>query len=606
MSEQTEKIQQNATAKKNAHSNVNVPLEEFDWSAHEIGIKDEEIQEREKIRALYNDNLKTINEHEILKGVVTKILEKEVIVDINFKSEGVISLNEFRDNADLKVGDVIDVMVEKREYKGQLILSHRKAKTLRAWERAKEAYKNGEIITGKITGRTKGGMIVKVLDHIEAFMPGSQIDHKPLSNFEAFFTETYNKTMEFKIIKINHEFKNIVVSHKALIEADIEKQKKKFMSELQPGQVIMATVKNITGYGAFCDMGGVDGLVHHTDISWKRINHPSEVLKVNQEVKVVILDFNEEKNRIQLGMKQLLPHPWENLDENLKPGDKVKGRVTAITEYGAFVEIENHPGVEALLHVSEMSWSSQLRMAKDFVKAEDVIEGVILTIDRQERKMSLGMKQLTPDPWIDVENKYPIGSKHTGVIRNFTNYGIFIELEEGVDGMVHNSDLLWSKKVKHASELFKIGDSIDTVVLELDTNNRRLNLGHKQLNENPWEAYEKKYSLESIHKGKIIDLFDKGGTIHFEEQENIHAFAPLRYLEKQDGTRAKKGEELPFKVIEFNKEFKRIVVSHTSTFRDEEKKNVEEATKRQRIEKSTLGDFDELAQLKKKMERNNS
>lgn len=604
MSEQTEEIKKKNIAEKSIYSNANVPLEEFDWSVHESGIKVEEKEEREKIRALYNENLSTINEHEILKGVVTKILEKEVIVDINFKSEGVISLNEFRDNSDLKVGDVIDVMVEKREYKGQLILSHRKAKTLRAWERAKEAYKNGEIITGKITGRTKGGMIVKVLDHIEAFMPGSQIDHKPLSNFEAFFTEAYNKTMEFKIIKINHEFKNIVVSHKALIEADIEKQKKRFMSELQPGQVIMATVKNITGYGAFCDMGGVDGLVHHTDISWKRINHPSEVLKINQEVKVVILDFNEEKNRIQLGMKQLLPHPWDNLDESIKPGDKIKGRVTAVTEYGAFVEIEEHPGVEALLHVSEMSWSSQLRLAKDFVKVDDVIEGVILTLDRQERKMSLGMKQLAPDPWIDIKNKYPIGSKHVGIIRNFTNYGIFVELQEGIDGMVHNSDLSWSKKVKHASELFKVGDSIETIVLELDVNSKRLNLGHKQLNENPWETYEKKYALESVHNGKIIDLFDKGATIRFED-EDIQTFAPLRYLEKQDGTRAKKDEELPFKVIEFNKEFKRVVVSHTSTFRDEEKKNVDEAMKKQRVEKSTLGDLDGLAQLKKKMEKNN-
>jgi len=604
MSEQTEEIKKKTTAEKNIYSNINVPLEEFDWSVHESGIKSEEKEGREKIKALYNENLSTINEHEILKGVVTKILEKEVIVDINFKSEGVISLNEFRDNLHLKVGDVIDVMVEKREHKGQLILSHRKAKTLRAWERAKEAYKNGEIITGKITGRTKGGMIVKVLDHIEAFMPGSQIDHKPLSNFEAFFTEAYNKTMEFKIIKINHEFKNIVVSHKALIEADIEKQKKKFMSELQPGQVIIATVKNITGYGAFCDMGGVDGLVHHTDISWKRINHPSEVLKINQEVKVVILDFNEEKNRIQLGMKQLLPHPWDNLDENIKPGDKIKGRITAVTEYGAFVEIEEHPGVEALLHVSEMSWSSQLRLAKDFVKVDDVIEGVILTLDRQERKMSLGMKQLTPDPWIDIKNKYPAGSKHLGIIRNFTNYGIFVELQEGVDGMVHNSDLSWSKKIKHASELFKVGDSIETVVLELDINSRRLNIGYKQLNQNPWEIYEKKYALDSIHIGKITDLFDKGATIQFED-EDIQAFSPFRYLEKQDGTRAKKDEELPFKVIEFSKEFKRVVVAHTSTFRDEEKKNVDEVMKKQRVEKSTLGDLDGLAKLKKQMERNN-
>lgn len=541
------------TEKKNA----NVSIDKFNWNAYEG------IQKEDHIKDLYKDvGITTINKYEILRGVVTKILEKEIIVDIHFKYEGIISMNEFRNNKDLKVGDLIEVMVEKI-YKGQLILSHRKAKIRRAWERAKEAYKNREIITGKVTGRTKGGMIVRILDHIEAFMPGSQIDPKPLYNFENFYNEVYNKSMEFKILKINNEFKNIVVSHKALIEAEIEKQKKKFISELKPGQVIIAKVKNITSYGAFCDMGGVDGLVHHSDISWKRINHPSEGLKINEKVKVVVLDFNEEKNRIQLGIKQILPNPWDSLDKdkNIKIGNKIKGKVIAVTEYGAFVEIENHPGVEALLHVSEISWSNQLKLAKDFVKIDDVVEAVILTLDSKEKKMSLGIKQLTKNPWIGIKEKYKVGSRHKGRIRHFTNYGLFVELQEGIDGMIHYSDLSWTKKIKHTSEIFKlgdVGDVIETVVLEMDVDHQRIHLGYKQLIENPWDFYYKKYIMGTIHKGKIIYFLDKVAIVKFEDEE-IEAFAPLRYL---DRTRTKKGELLLFKVIEFNKDMKRIVVYH--------------------------------------------
>lgn len=461
--------------KTNNIINTNVSINKFNWNLYEG------IQKEDHIKDLYKKvGITTINKYEILKGVITKILKKEIIVDINFKYEGIISINELRNNKSLKIGDFIEVMVEKI-YKGQLILSHRKVKIRRAWERAKESYKNREIITGKVIGRTKGGMIVRILDHIEAFMPGSQIDPKPLYNFDNFYSEVYNKSMEFKILKINNEFKNIVVSHKALIEDEIEKQKKKFISELQPGQIIIAKVKNITSYGAFCDMGGVDGLVHNSDISWKRINHPSEVLKINEKVKVVVLDFNEEKNRIQLGIKQILPHPWNSLDKNIKIGNKIKGKVIAVTEYGAFVEIENLPGVEALLHVSEISWSNQLKLAKDFVKIDDIVEAIILTLDRKEKKMSLGIKQLTKSPWIEIKEKYKEGSIHTGTIRQITNYGIFVELQEGIDGMIHNSDLSYTKKIKHPSDLFKIGDLIEAVILEMDVEHQRIHLGYKQL-----------------------------------------------------------------------------------------------------------------------------
>lgn len=458
--------------------NANVSINKFNWNAYE------DRQKEYNIKALYKEvSFTTINKYEILRGVITKILEKEIIVDINFKSEGIISINEFRNNKYLKVGDFIDVMVEKI-YKGQLILSHRKANIRQSWQRAKEAYKNREIITGKVIGRTKGGMIVKILDHIEAFMPGSQIDPKPLYNFDNFYSEVYNKSMEFKILKINNEYKNIVVSHKALIEDEIEKQKKKFIYELQPGQVIIAKVKNITNFGAFCDLGGVDGLVHNSDISWRRLNHPSEILKINEKVKVVVLDFNDNKNRIQLGIKQILPHPWKLLDKNLKIGNKIKGKIIVVTDYGAFVEIENYPGVEALLHVSEISWSNQLRLAKDFVKIDDVIEAIVLTLDRKEKKMSLGIKQLTKNPWIEIKEKYKEGSSHKGIIRNFTNYGIFVELQQGIDGMIHNSDLSCFKKNKNNSELLKLGDIIETVILEMDVEHQRIYLGDKQLMKN--------------------------------------------------------------------------------------------------------------------------
>ncbi|AGC66854.1 30S ribosomal protein S1 [Candidatus Uzinura diaspidicola str. ASNER] len=451
--------------KTNQFINANVSTDIFNWNAYE------DHQKEDHIKDFYKEvSINTINQYEILRGVITKILDKEIIVDIHFKYEGIISINEFRNKKNIKVGDTIDVMVEKI-YKGQLLLSNRKAKIRRSWERAKEAYKNREIITGKVIGRTKGGMIVRILEHIEAFMPGSQIDPKPLYNFDNFYSEVYNKYMEFKILKINNEYKNIVVSHKALIEDEIEKQKKKFISELQPGQIIIAKVKNITSYGAFCDLGGIDGLVHNSDISWKRINHPSDVLKINEKVKVVILDFNEDKNRIQLGIKHLLPNPWISLDKNLKIGNKIKGKVIAITEYGAFVEIENHPGVEALLHVSEISWSNQLRLAKDFIKIDDVVEGVILTLDRKEKKMSLGVKELTKNPWLEIQEKYKKGSIHTGTIRHVTEYGVFVELEEGIDGMIHNSDLSYTN--------FKlgVGDIIETIVLEMDVEHQRIHLG---------------------------------------------------------------------------------------------------------------------------------
>ncbi|YBU88128.1 MAG: 30S ribosomal protein S1 [Candidatus Walczuchella monophlebidarum] len=572
-----------------ADSNANVPLEEFDWSDY-CG------NNVKKESALYNEHLTNINEHELLLGRITKILDKEIVVDINFKYEGLIPLSEFRDHLNIKVGDRIYVMVEKREYKGQLILSHRKANILLAWKRAKEAYNKKDIITGKIIGRTKGGLIVKILTHIEAFMPGSQISHHPLSDFDAFFTDSYNKTMELKIIKINDKLKNVVVSHKALIEEDIEKQKKEFLADLKPGKVVLATVKNITNYGAFCDLGGINGLIHHTDISWKRINHPSEVLKVNQEIKVVILNFNEEKNRIQLGMKQIVSHPWNSLNENIKVGDRVKGQIKAITEYGAFVEIENFTGIEALLHVSEMSWDNRLRLrrAKDLVKIDDPVECVILTLDRNERKMSLGMKQLTPDPWIYIQKKYSVGSKHTRIIRSFTNYGVSVYLEKDIEGMVYKSDLSWDKKIKHASELFKIGDSIETVVLELNKNKKRIIMGHKQRNQNPWEYYETKYIVGSIHPGKVIDLLEKGATIQLEDK-NVKAFMPLRVLEQET---VKKYKKIYCKIIEFHKKLRKIVISPISLSKEEEKKHLKKITKKQHVDKFTL--LGELSQFKKK------
>lgn len=576
-------------------SNANVSTEDFDWESFESGLDEEDRKEKAKLEKMYDDTLEDLEENTVFKGKVVRLTDREAIVDINFKSEGVISLNEFRYNPNLAVGDEVEVMVDKREDKnGQLILSHRKARTLNAWDAVNAAHDSQEIINGYIKARTKGGMIVDVFG-IEAFLPGSQIDVKPIRDYEQYV----GKTMEFKVVKINPEFKNVVVSHKALIEADIEEQKKEIVAQLEKGQVLEGEVKNITSYGVFVDLGGVDGLIHITDLSWSRINHPSEILEDGQKIKVVILDFDEDKSRIQLGVKQLEPHPWEALDSNLKVGDKVKGKVVVLADYGAFVEIA--PGVEGLIHVSEMSWSTHLRSAQDFVHVGDEVEAVILTLDREDRKMSLGMKQLTPDPWTDITAKYPVGSVHKGKVRNFTNFGVFVELEEGVDGLIYISDLSWTKKIKHPSEFCNVDDMLDVIVLELDVEARRLSLGHKQLTENPWDKYETKYGVGTKHSGKAVDVFDKGATIQFEDAD-VEAFAPARTLEKEDGSRVKKGEELEFVVIEFNKEFRRVVVSHSATYRAEEEKAAKKVMDSQTTETATLGDIDELAELKKKME----
>ena len=583
-----------------ASANANVAPESFDWESFESGLNEDDRKEKAELEQMYDTTLEDLHENEVFKGQVVRITDKEAIVDINFKSEGVISLNEFRYNQDLKVGDIVEVMVDQREDKnGQLILSHKKARTLNAWDAVNKAHDSQEIVNGYIKARTKGGMIVDVFG-IEAFLPGSQIDVKPIRDYEQFV----GKTMEFKVVKINPEFKNVVVSHKALIEADIEVQKKEIVAQLEKGQVLEGEVKNITSYGVFVDLGGVDGLIHITDLSWSRINHPSEILEDGQKINVVILDFDEDKSRIQLGIKQLEAHPWDALDAEIKGGDKVKGKVVVLADYGAFVEVA--PGVEGLIHVSEMSWSTHLRSAQDFVKVGDEVEAVVLTLDREERKMSLGIKQLTPDPWTDITTKYPVGSTHKGKVRNFTNFGVFVELEEGVDGLIYISDLSWTKKIKHPSEFCAVDDILDVVVLELDVEARRLSLGHKQLTENPWDKYEDKYAVGTVHTGSAVDVFDKGATVQFEDAD-VEAFAPARTLEKEDGSRIKKGEETSFKVIEFNKEFRRVVVSHTATFREEEVKaekssNNNNNNSSNTIETSTLGDIDSLAELKKKME----
>lgn len=584
-----------------ASANANVAPESFDWESFESGLNEEDRKEKAELEQMYDTTLEDLHENEVFKGQVVRITDKEAIVDINFKSEGVISLNEFRYNSDLKVGDIVEVMVDQREDKnGQLILSHKKARTLNAWDAVNKAHDSQEIVNGYIKARTKGGMIVDVFG-IEAFLPGSQIDVKPIRDYEQFV----GKTMEFKVVKINPEFKNVVVSHKALIEADIEGQKKEIIAQLEKGQVLEGTVKNITSYGVFIDLGGVDGLIHITDLSWSRVNHPSEILEDGQTVKVVILDFDDEKTRIQLGMKQLEAHPWDALSADLKVGDKVKGKVVVLADYGAFVEIA--PGVEGLIHVSEMSWSTHLRSAGDFVKVGDEVEAEVLTLDREERKISLGIKQLSKDPWENIEAKYPVGSQHVGTVRNFTNFGVFVELEEGIDGLIYISDLSWTKKIKHPSEFCAVGDKLDVVVLELDIQARRLSLGHKQLTENPWDKFETKYAEGTIHAGKAVEVHDKGASVQFEDAE-VEAFCPSRLLEKEDGSKIKKGEDAQFKVIEFNKEFKRVVVSHTGIFRDEEKKNVKESSSRNvssssnNEERSTLGDIDALAELKRKME----
>ena len=582
--------------------NQNVAPEQFDWDSFESGLDAEARKEKSDLEEIYKGSLSDLEDNDVLVGKVVRLTDKEAIVDINFKSEGVISLNEFRYNQGLQVGDEVEVMVDRREDKtGQLQLSHKKARTLKAWDKVNELHESGEIVNGFVKSRTKGGMIVDV-HGIEAFLPGSQIDVKPIKDYDQFV----GKTMEFKVVKINPEFKNVVVSHKALIEADIEGQKREIIAQLEKGQVLEGTVKNITSYGVFIDLGGVDGLIHITDLSWSRVNHPSEILEDGQTVKVVILDFDDEKTRIQLGMKQLEPHPWDALSADLKVGDKVKGKVVVLADYGAFVEIA--PGVEGLIHVSEMSWSTHLRSAGDFVKVGDEVEAEVLTLDREDRKISLGIKQLTKDPWENIEAKYPVGSQHVGTVRNFTNFGVFVELEEGIDGLIYISDLSWTKKIKHPSEFCNVGDKLDVVVLELDTAARRLSLGHKQLQENPWDKFETKYAEGTVHNGTATDVFDKGAQVQFEDAE-VEAFCPSRLLEKEDGSKIKKGETADFKVIEFNKEFKRVVVSHTGTFRDEERRNAKEAAAKPAAtsgeEKTTLGDIDALAELKKKMEGGN-
>ncbi|SIR01534.1 30S ribosomal protein S1 [Maribacter ulvicola] len=574
-------------------------LENFNWEKYEQGIERVDDSKLKEFEELVAENFVDTADEEVVEGKVVYITDREAIIDINAKSEGVISLNEFRYNPGLKVGDKVEVLIDIREDKsGQLVLSHRKARTIMAWDRVNAAHDKEEIVSGFVKCRTKGGMIVDVFG-IEAFLPGSQIDVKPIRDYDQYV----NKTMEFKVVKINHEFKNVVVSHKALIEADIEEQKKEIISQLEKGQVLEGVVKNITSYGVFIDLGGVDGLVHITDLSWSRINHPNEVVELDQKLNVVILDFDENKSRIQLGLKQLEKHPWEALSDEIKIGDKVKGKVVVIADYGAFIEVVE--GVEGLIHVSEMSWSTHLRSAQDFVKVGDEVEAVVLTLDREDRKMSLGIKQLTPDPWTDITTKYPVGSKHKGIVRNFTNFGVFVELEEGIDGLIYISDLSWTKKIKHPSEFTNVGDTLEIEVLELDVDGRKLSLGHKQTTENPWDKYETEFALGTVHTATISDVVDKGATIEFNE--DITAFIPQRHLEKEDGKKLGKGDEAEFKIIEFNKDFKRVVASHTAIFREEEQRNVKAAVKRQAASadeaKPTLGDAnDALQALKDKME----
>ncbi|MFM2213988.1 MAG: ribosomal protein [Bacteroidota bacterium] len=574
-------------------------LNEFNWHNYAEGIDAVDAKNLQEFEDLVTKTFISTDQEEVVEGVVVRITDRDAIVDINAKSEGVISLNEFRYNPNLKVGDKVEVLIDVREDKtGQLVLSHRKARTIKSWDRVIAANESGEIVQGFVKCRTKGGMIVDVFG-IEAFLPGSQIDVKPIRDYDVYV----NKMMEFKVVKINHEFKNVVVSHKALIEADIEVQKKEIIGQLEKGQVLEGVVKNITSYGVFIDLGGVDGLIHITDLSWSRINHPSEVLELDQKLNVVILDFDDEKTRIQLGLKQLNAHPWDALGAELKVGDKVKGKVVVIADYGAFIEVAE--GVEGLIHVSEMSWSTHLRSAQDFVKVGDVVEAVVLTLDRDERKMSLGIKQLSQDPWTDITAKYPVGSKHTGIVRNFTNFGIFVELEEGIDGLVYISDLSWTKKIKHPSEFVNVGDKLDVVVLELDVDGRKLSLGHKQTTANPWDKHEDAYAVGTVHTGTIAEIVDKGATVDFGD--DVVAFIPTRHLEKEDGKKLKKGEEAQFKVIEFNKEFKRVVASHTAIFREEEEKQAKaavETVSTSNAPANALGDNNDiLAGLKAEMEK---
>ena len=583
-----------------------VPVsEEFDWDEFETGLKKFSKEKKAEITSLYEKTIGKIEEQEVVLGKIVAKTDREVIVDIGGKSEGIISLNEFRYNPGLKVGDEVEVMIDRREDKnGQLVLSHRKARAVKAWDRVNEAYDNDEIVQGFIKCKTRGGMIVDIFG-IEAFLPGSQIDVRPIKDYDIYV----EKTMDFKIVKINHEFKNVVVSHKALIEADLEEQKREIISKLEKGQVLEGVVKNITSYGVFIDLGGIDGLIHITDLSWSRINHPSEVVEMDQKLNVVILDFDEAKTRIQLGLKQLTPHPWDSLDANLKPGDKVKGKVVVLADYGAFIEVI--PGVEGLIHVSEMSWSNHLRSAQDFVKIGDEVEAVILSLDREERKMSLGMKQLTPDPWADIEAKYPLGSIHDGQVRNFTNFGVFVELEEGIDGLIHISDLSWTRKVKHPSDFTHIGAKLKVVVLEIDKENRRLSLGHKQVTENPWDVYETLLEEGSILSAKIVEMVD-GGSNAIIENIGLEAFVPKRHMVKSDSSQLKVDEVADFKVIEFSKENRRIVLSHTDVVKAAEAEVAEKAAKstkdavkriQNKVEKTTLGDIEALSQLKADLEK---
>jgi small subunit ribosomal protein S1 len=607
VAENPAEVVENKPAKKTA---AKADLDNFDWDAYEQGMVGFE-GSRADVEAAYDKTLSNIQEGEVVEGTVIGITKREVVVNIGYKSEGIIPISEFRYNPDLAIGEKVEVYVESAEdKKGQLLLSHKKARQLKSWDRVNLALENDEIIKGYIKCRTKGGMIVDVFG-IEAFLPGSQIDVKPIRDYDMYV----DKTMEFKVVKINQEFRNVVVSHKALIEAELEQQKKEIMSKLEKGQILEGTVKNITSYGVFIDLGGVDGLVHITDLSWGRVNHPEEVVQLDQKLNVVILDFDDQKKRIALGIKQLSPHPWEALSPDLKVGDKVKGKVVVMADYGAFVEIA--PGVEGLIHVSEMSWSQHLRSAQEFMKVGDEVEAVVLTLDRDERKMSLGIKQLTPDPWEGIEEKYPVGSKHTAKVRNFTNFGVFVEIEEGIDGLIHISDLSWTKKVKHPAEFTQIGADIDVIVLEIDKENRRLSLGHKQLEENPWDEFESQFAIDSVHEGTITEMNDKGAVVSLGE--NIEGFANSRQLQKEDGSMPKVGDKLDFKVIEFSKVTKRILLSHTRTW-DESKRAAEKAERAEKkaaaesasasvkkinanVEKTTLGDIAGLAELKAQMEQ---
>ena len=603
-------VQEVATTEENTDETlVEETVEEtpFSWADLEGG-NEETAKAQEEMAAMYEETLGSSIEHQVVEGKVTGKTDREVIIDINSKSEGVVSLNEFRYNPELAVGDTVEVLVDRQEDKyGQLVLSHRKARSIKAWDRVNEAHENDEIVKGYVKARTKGGMIVDVFG-LEAFLPGSQIDVKPIRDYDQYV----DKTMEFKVVKINHEFKNVVVSHKALIEADLEEQKKEIISKLEKGQVLEGVVKNITSYGVFIDLGGVDGLIHITDLSWSRINHPSEVVELDQKINVVILDFDEGKTRIQLGLKQLEKHPWDALDANVAVGDTVKGKVVVLADYGAFVEIL--PGVEGLIHVSEMSWSAHLRSAGDFMKVGDQVEAQVLTLDREERKMSLGIKQMSTDPWTDIATKYPQGSQHKGTVRNFTNFGIFLELEEGIDGLIHISDLSWTKKIKHPSEFTSISATLEVVVLDIDAENRRLSLGHKQLENNPWDDYATVFEVGSTHTGTMINSGEKGGDVSFANFEGVEAYCPARHITKEDGAKLEKGETAEFKVIEFNKENRRIVVSHVGTYKEVEVKKGRSAssnkggnvvTSSTNVERSTMGDLDALAALKEQMDNEN-